>query len=102
MLALVRAMACGRSVQERESCPRTGQAQGFSNPGFPGESDKQGLEIKASPTPADVDRVKESGGSRGGKSPIRLTPFPFSLLTSAFQAVSPSFLGPLPPGGFPG
>ena len=70
MLAWVRAVVQGSSAQERESCPRMGQAQGLSNPGSPGKSAKQELKIKASPTPADLDpgqgRVYRLGR---GKSP---------------------------------
>lgn len=63
------AVAWSQLAQERESCPRMGQAQGPSNPGCPGKSDKQELKVKASPTPMDLDPVKESVGLREGDLP---------------------------------
>lgn len=102
MLALMSAIAWSLSAQERESCPRMGQAQGLSNPGFPEKSEKQGLKIKASHTPVDFDPGQGGVCSLTGGNP---PPHFLSLLTSplsASQAVSPSLPGPLPPGGLPG
>ena len=74
-----------------------GQAQGLSNPGASGKSDKQALKINASPTPADLGQGGTDGLGRG----IAPTPH-FLLPLSPSQAASLSCQGPLPPGDLPG